>query len=183
MNLTAQGYTLIKGAQLTGSQWANVKKHDAERTRPAGQIAPTKKALFAPGGKDTWVPREKWTPAMTAVIEYTTEVCRALLDKPVTVSVLSDITESYAACFGDLSFVFNLGRLGHAFFDACAHGPTDALNQLIIHECGHGMPGGEDHLAASYHEGLCTLGARLARLALEKPELFRRTPSLKDNEP
>lgn len=68
--------------------------------------------------------------------------------------------------------MFNLGRLGHDFFDECAHGPTDRLNQLLIHECGHGMPGGQNHLAEEYHEGLCKLGARLTRLAIVKPQLF-----------
>ena len=171
MNLESQGYTLIKGGQLTKDQWANAKKHDSN-LKPAGQIAPTKKAVFSPDGKDCWVPREKWTKAMHAVVEYTIRVSRELLDKPVSVSVLSDITQSYGACFGNLGFVYNLGRLGHAFFDACSDGPTDQLNQLILHELGHGMPGGENHLAAEYHEGLCTLGAKLARLALAKPQLF-----------
>jgi len=173
MNLTAQGYTLIKGPQLTKDQWANVKKHDAERTRPAGQIAPTKKVLFSADGEDRWVPREKWTRAMTFVVDYTSAVCRELLGRSVTVSILSDITESAAACFGSQGFTFNLGRLGHAFFNACEHGPTDALNQLIIHEAGHGMPGGMNHLADEYHEGLCKLGAKFTRLALKWPELFR----------
>ena len=171
MNLESQGYTLIKGGQLTKDQWANAKKHDTN-LKPAGQIAPTKKVRFSPDGEDRWVPRAKWTPAMCAVVEYTIAVCRDLLDKPVTVSILSDITESAGACFGDLGFVFNLGRLGHSFFNACEHGPTDQLNQLIIHEVGHGMPGGQNHLADEYHEGLCKLGARLARLALKKPQLF-----------
>jgi hypothetical protein len=174
MNLTAQGYTLIKGSQLTGDQWANVKKHDGARTKPAGQIAPTKKALFGPGGKDTWVPREKWTAAMRAVVAYSTEVCRLLADSrvQVEVSILSDITESWAACYGGQGLVFNLGRVGYDFFDACKSGPTDQLNCLLIHELGHGMPGGENHLASEYHEALCKLGAKLTRLALIKPELF-----------
>jgi hypothetical protein len=172
MNLVSQGYTLIKGGQLTADQWANVKKHDAERTRPAGQIAPTKKALFSPDGKDSWVPREKWTPAMRAVVAYAADVCRELTESRVEVAILSDITESWAACYGSQGLVFNLGRLGHAFFEACAAGPTDALNELLIHEIGHGMPGGSNHLADAYHEGLCKLGAKLARLALVKPHLF-----------
>lgn len=171
MNLESQGYTLIKGGQLTKDQWANAKKHDTN-LKPAGQIAPTKKALFAPDGEDRWVPREKWTPAMHAVVEYTIRVSRELLDAPVTVTVLSDITQSYGACFGDLGFVYNLGRLGHAFFDECAQGPTDRLNRLILHELGHGMPGGQNHLASEFHEGLCLLGAKLARLALSRPQLF-----------
>lgn len=172
MNLVSQGYTLISGSQLTKEQWANVKKYDAERTRPAGQIAPTKKALFSSDGEDKWLPREKWTPAMHAVVEYTIVVCHELTGSAVSVFVLSDITESWAACYGNSGLVFNLGRLGHGFFDECTRGPTDRLNQLIIHELGHGMPGGDNHLAAEYHEGLCKLGAKLARLALTRPQLF-----------
>ncbi len=177
MNLVARGYTLIHGSQLNKAQWENVKKHDGERTKPAGQIMPTKKAVFSPDGEDKWVPREKWTPSMLAVVEYTAEVCCELLNVPVPVSVLSDVTEGYAACFGShpgsVGFVYNLGRLGHAFFEACAHGPTSALNQLIIHELGHGMPGGENHLDARYHEGLCRLGARFVQLALKHPGRFQ----------
>lgn len=159
MNLTSQGYTLIKGAQLTKDQWANVKKHDAERTKPAGQIAPTKKALFSPDGVDRWVPREKWTASMVRVVNYTRDVATELLGAPVSVNIIADITQSYAACFGDLGFVFNLGRLGHKFFDA---GITDELNALIIHELGHHRVA--NHLDDAYHAELCRLGARFAKL-------------------
>jgi hypothetical protein len=176
MNLTAQGYTLIKGSQLTKEQWSNVKRHDAERTKPAGQLAPTKSALFGPGGKDSWVPRDKWTAAMLSVTEYTRRVSQTLLDAPVTVGILSDVTEPWGACFGDQGFVFNLGRLSHRFFNDCYESavgrfrPTDALNALIIHELGHHLQA--NHLDERYHEALCSLGAKLARLALTQPELF-----------
>ena len=175
-NLVAQGYTLINGSQLTKDQWDNVKKlPDETRPRPSGQIAPTKKAVFSPGGEDRWVPRDKWTPAMHMVAEYTIDVCRELLDKPVTVSILSDITESYAACFGSIGFVFNLGRLGHAWFNGAmneAGHPTVPLNQLILHELGHDAC--SNHLDERYHEALCNLGAKLTKLALTKPQLFFR---------
>lgn len=182
MNLTSQGYTLIKGAQLTKPQWENVKKHDAERTKPAGQIAPTKKALFSPDGVDRWVPREKWTANMVRVVNYTRDVATELLGAPVAVNVLSDVTESYGACFGDLGFVFNLGRLGHKFFDRAmneltearveAYHPSVELNQLIIHELGHHFE--PNHLDEKYHQALCNLGAKMTKLALTKPTLFFR---------
>jgi hypothetical protein len=185
MNLTSQGYTLIKGAQLTKEQWTNVKKHDSERTKPAGQIAPTKKARFSPDGVDRWVPREKWTANMVRVINYTRDVATELLGAPVAVNVLSDVTESYAACFGDLGFVFNLGRLGHKFFDRAmneyapndeapsgSYRPSVELNQLIIHELGHHFE--HNHLDEKYHEALCDLGARMVKLALTRPTLFYR---------
>jgi hypothetical protein len=174
MNLVEEGYTLIKGGQLTGEQWANAKKHDPT-LRPSGQIKPTKKVMFCPDGEDRFVPRDQWTTRMHAVVEYTITVCQELLGRPVAVTIFSDITESAGACFGDLGFMFNLGRLGHRFFNACEHGPTDELNQIIIHECGHGMPGGSNHLAAEYHEGLCKIGSRFTRLALKRPELFNWT--------
>ena len=187
MNLVAQGYTLINGNQLTKAQWENVKKHDSVHTRPAGQIAPTKKALFGPGGKDTWVPREKWTPAMRAVVAYSADVCRELTGSRVEVSVLSDITESWAACYGSHGLVFNLWRLGHGFFDECVGPavmgaesgrdrnvmrPTVRLNRLLIHEIGHSEA--PNHLDEKYHEALCKLGAMLVQLALVKPQLFCR---------
>ena len=185
MNLVAQGYTLINSNQLTKAQWDNVKKHDAERTRPAGQIAPTKKALFSSDGKDSWVPREKWTPAIAAVVAYSADVCRELTGSRVEVSILSDITESWGACYGSQGLVFNLGRLGHDFFDECVAPesavnmaksnvmrPTVRLNQLLIHELGHHEA--PNHLSDEYHEALCKLGAKLTSLALRKPELFRR---------
>ena len=185
-NLVAEGYTLIKGGQLTKDQWANAKKHDTT-LRPSGQIKPTKKALFSPGGKDTWVPREKWTPAMRAVVAYSADVCRELTESRVEVSILSDITESWGACYGSQGLVFNLGRLGHGFFDECVNPaalaadsgatrnmmrPTVRLNQLLIHELGHHEA--PNHLSDEYHEALCKLGAKLTSLALTKPALFRR---------
>ncbi|HSX22434.1 MAG TPA: hypothetical protein VLE97_06615 [Gaiellaceae bacterium] len=189
MNLVAQGYTLINSNQLTREQWDNVKKHDAERTRPAGQIAPTHKVKFSPDGEDRWVPREKWTPAMRAVVAYSADVCRELVGARVEVSILLDITEKAAACYGSQGLVFNLGRLGKSFFEECLTSeqvcrenldrvtvsimrPTVRLNELLIHEIGHHIE--SNHLDERYHDALCTLGAKLTHLALAKPELFRR---------
>jgi hypothetical protein len=45
------------------------------------------------------------------------------------------------------------------------------VDALLIHEFGHEYSG--DHLSGDYHEALCKLGARLKRLALEKPEAMR----------
>jgi len=177
MALVADGYALIKGGQLTRDQWANAKRHDPE-LRPSGQIRPTKKALFSPGGKDCWVAREKWTPAMRAVTAYTAAVCRELIGARIEVSILSDVTESWAACYGAMGLVFNLGRLGHAFFDECLPdgarlSPTLRLNQLLIHEIGHHVC--SNHLDERYHIALCELGAKLTQLALTSPELFHQS--------
>lgn len=189
-NLQAQGFTLINSNQLTPEQWGGVKKlPDGMRPRPSGQIAPTHKVKFSPDGEDRWVPRDKWTPAMRAVVAYSADVCRELVGTRVEVSILLDITEKAAACYGSQGLVFNLGRLGHDFFNECVASetvcrenldrisvsvmrPTTRLNELLIHEIGHHIE--SDHLDERYHDALCALGAKLTRLALDKPELFRR---------
>lgn len=180
MNLVSQGYTLIHGSQLTKDQWNNVKRFEV--AKPAGQIAPTKKALFSPDGVDRWVKVENFTKAMHAVVEYTGDICRELTGGFVSVSILSDISAGYGACYGDQGFVFNLGRLGHKFFDECVSEgimgnpsvftPTVRLNQLIIHELGHHYE--PNHLSESYHEKLCELGAKMTHLALAKPNKFSK---------
>jgi len=64
--------------------------------------------------------------------------------------------------------MLNLGRLGHAWFDK---GPREEVDQLLIHEFGHHYSG--DHLSEAYHDALCSLGAKLAALALNEPEFWR----------
>ncbi len=159
MLLTSKGYTLIHGPQLTKPQWDNVRRHTA--AQPSGRIAPTAVALFSPDGKDVWVPREKWTEGMVSIASYSERVAAALLGKPITVRILSDIKLHYVACYGQDELVFNLGKLGHKFFTA---GPTDQLHQLLLHELAHDVC--SNHLDAKYHDALCVLGAKLTRLAL-----------------
>jgi hypothetical protein len=50
-------------------------------------------------------------------------------------------------------------------------GVTEEVDRLLIHEFGHQYSG--DHLSEEYHDALCLLGARLKRLALEKPEALK----------
>jgi hypothetical protein len=76
---------------------------------------------------------------------------------------------NFLACYGPGDLHFNLFRLGHKWFE---QGITGQVDRLLIHEFGHQYSG--DHLSAEYQDGLCNLGARLKRLALEKPEAFRQ---------
>jgi hypothetical protein len=59
--------------------------------------------------------------------------------------------------------------LGYKWFE---QGVTEEVDRLLIHEFGHQFF--SDHLSHDYHEALCQLGAKLKRLALEKPEALRR---------
>lgn len=167
MKLVAQGYTLIRGAQLTSDQWINVRKHAA--AQPAGRLAPTAKALFGPDGEDVWVPRARWTPGMQRVAAYSALIAHELLRIDIDVDILSDVTLDYGACYGGRKLVYNLGRLGHTFFNEGME--NDRVNTLLIHELAHEIEA--NHLDEKFHKACCDLGARLTRLALTQPELFR----------
>lgn len=156
MKLVAQGYQLIHGAHLTGDEWQNLKRFDS--ARPAGQIAPTRMAEFGPDGKDSWIPEDKLTPGMVLARMYVQDVAVDLLKKSIDVQFLSDITLSWGACYGDHRLVFNVGRLGKAFFDDVY---SVRFNSLLIHELSHDVE--KNHLSEAYHEACCDLGAKLWR--------------------
>ena len=82
--------------------------------------------------------------------------------------IVANTTDGFLACYGERELGFNLLRLGHAWF---ANGPTEAVDELLIHEFGHEMS--HDHLSEEYHDALCSLGAKLKHLALTKPEAFK----------
>ena len=91
-----------------------------------------------------------------------------LLDSHVTVTYAREPNWPYGATYGNGRLTFNLARCGRRFFE---QGITDDVNRLLIHEFAHHYE--SDHLSEGYYKALADLGARLVRLALDTPELFR----------
>lgn len=162
----SEGYTVIPGGALDRNQWANI--HRADAARPAGQVTPSPNPYSANGTPLNLVPPEDWTPGMQRIVEYASWLGDELLGTAITVQIARETTWPYTATYGPGHLVLNLGRLGHQFFN---DGITDAMDELLIHEFGHHFA--NDHLSADYHKALCRLGAKLKRLALNKPEAFR----------
>jgi len=161
----SQGYTVIPPRALSKEEWANVRKHDA--ALPAGQVTPSPKPFGPEGELLQYLAEEKWTNGMKKVVAYAKDICRELLGCEVAVRIASKVTWPFAATYAPGQLTFNLGRLGHAWFD---QGPGERVDELLIHEAGHHYS--NDHLSEEYHDALCRLGAKLGRLALEKPSFF-----------
>jgi len=163
----SQGYTVIPPRALSKEEWANVRKHDL--ALPAGKVTPSPKP-YGPDNKPLeYLDREKWTPGMIRVVEYAADLAKELLGGPILIQIASKVTWPYAATYGPGTLTFNLGRLGHAWFNM---GPNEKVDELLIHEFGHHYS--SDHLSEDYHDALCRLAARLATLTLSKPELFKK---------
>jgi hypothetical protein len=168
-NFVAQGGKLIYGPMMSPQEWENAKKANA--IQPAGKICPTPKPYSQdPDAKNvTLIPPEKWTPGMRMIADYAVFLGKELMDVAVTVTFVNT-TNNFSACYaagGDLHF--NVFRLGYAWFEK---GVNEEVDRLLLHEAAHQFS--SDHLSEEYHEAICLLGARLKRLALEKPEEFRR---------
>jgi hypothetical protein len=167
-NFVAQGGKLIYGPMLSPQEWENAKRAGA--IQPAGKVCPSPKPYSQDkDAKDvTVIPPDKWTPGMKKIADYAVFLGQELMEVPITVTFVNT-TNNFSACYGPGDLHFNLFRLGHKWFE---QGITEAVDELLLHEFGHQYAG--DHLSEEYHEGLCKLGSRLKRLALEKPKAFRQ---------
>jgi hypothetical protein len=155
------GFTVVHGRQLTEGERFNLKRFHTETgtrlIRPAGQVFPTI-PIIVPGRLEFVSP----TPEMQRAEKLAHAMATHLLGVRVTVQFVKDSVGNYNAMWEGRdsptpTLKFNLSRLGtDTFWEE-----WDGVAALIIHEMGHHYSG--DHLSKEYYEGLCDLGARLAR--------------------
>jgi hypothetical protein len=168
-NFVAQGGQLVYGPMLSPEEWKNAKRAGAIES--VGKICPTPKPYSQdPDSKNvTVIPPQKWTPGMKAVADYAVFLGKELMDVAVNVKFVNT-TSNFLACYAPgCDLHFNLFRLGYAWFEK---GANEEVDRLLLHEAAHEFA--SDHLSEDYHEAICKLGARLKKLALEKPEELRR---------
>lgn len=166
----SKGYQVIQAGSFSREQWANIRSSGA--ALPAGQVTPSPKVWSddpnAPMAER--IERHKWTASMVAVAAYVEAVGARLVRPGIQVEFYST-SNPFSAAFGGLTFQFNVKRLGRGYFERALGAGFDDLNRLVIHELGHYYS--SDHLSERYHDALCNLGAKLARLALDCPDFFR----------
>ena len=160
----AAGYTVVHGRQMSAGEWAAAKR--AEAIKPAGQVTPSPRPDSEGGEAREYLHESKWTPAIREVAALTRRLSVPLIGAEITVRVASDVTWPFAATYGTRRFTYNLGRLGHRFFE----GPIEDILDLIIHETAHELE--SNHLSDNYYRALTKIGGKMAALALESPQLF-----------
>ncbi len=162
----SQGGTIVVG--LNKGEWANVKRAGA--VLPAGKICPSPKPYSddpsAPAAEI--VPPSEWTEGMKNIVVYARCLGKKLMGIEITVKVVRT-DNNFLAAYGRGELDLNVKRLGQKWFD---QGASEDVDKLLLHEFGHQYSG--DHLSEDYHEALCLLGARMKRLALDKPDELRR---------
>ena len=168
--LVADGYTLIKGRELSKKAWGNVRSSGA--AIPAGKLRPTPSLKFSPDGEpmDVLNPNE-WTTGMARVYGLTRQISEQVMGFAVDVDfvrVPRSKGGNFLATYGNRKINFNISTLGKKWFGE-KFTMTKFLD-LLIHEMAHEYS--DNHLSSDYYDGLSRLGAKIAVLALESPETF-----------
>lgn len=165
----ASGYAIIEPGTFSKAAWGNIRATGA--ALPSGQVTPSPKP-YSENGKDlTVLDPEDYTKGVRIVVNYATRLGMALLGaNRIYVVIAKEATWPYAATFtyGGYELVLNMGRLGKDWFE---NPDLDRINRLLLHEFAHFYA--RDHLSDEFHEAICKLGAKLARIALEEPKFFR----------
>lgn len=167
-----QGYAVIHGGALSAKGWQAVRSTGT--TLAAGKVMPSG-VDTSPTGRPPVDPAE-YTPGQRRVVKYAEVVGQHLLGFVPTVQVESVFGARHAATYSRFShtLTFNVGTLGHAWFDSPDPQRVDAL---LIHEYAHAAV--SDHLSDAFHDECCRLGAklRLLTVTLDDVAVVSATPS------
>jgi hypothetical protein len=168
----AEGYSVITGGVLPKAAWKNVKDHGL--ALPAGQVTPSPKGLEAEGKNAKVVDPDHYTRDIENIVEFSKVFGRELLGKDIQVKVINEPKLGFGACFTfkGTGLTFNLGRLGHRFFDVQTPEDARIVIDLLMDEFGHHYA--SDHLDVKYYKALRRLGAKSVVLAFEKPWVYER---------
>lgn len=167
----SKGYTVIPGGAFSKGAWENVKT--AGVALPAGQVTPSPKPYDANGRPENVISKSKWTADMSRLAAFASHLFHKLTGYECHTVIVREPQAPWAANLGPapaggFRLCLNFGRLGTKWFARPKR--DEAVLGLLLHEFAHHEV--SDHLSHEMHETATKLGARLAGIALDEPELF-----------
>jgi hypothetical protein len=177
----SQGHKIIEGGSLTKEEWARykaIKGKDGESVvKTSAQLFPTDALGFI--REDEIVPSRDWTPAMSQFANLVGVVGPRLIGKPVLVQYINDEDNHIEGCFSKgyrgnrtkkgFKRVFGVITVNLAYCD-----PANLFEgySLLLHELAHDKVESNDHLHHEFYDTVNDLGAKLAILVQNEPQLF-----------
>jgi hypothetical protein len=162
----SKSFTVITGGSLSKGEWENAKRANA--ITPAGTIFPTDINKFKTPAKV--YSRNEWTPAMEAFADFVEVVSPYLIGgKKSHVRYIRDRAITLCGSFQPMTCDMTVNLAHHEI------GDWQKDIDLMIHEMAHDTVQTNDHLCAEFYETTCRIGAKLALLAVDLPDLFACT--------
>jgi len=149
---------------LTKEEWNSVKTFKSMPTTK--EVAPTDYNNAIPS--KVYEPME-YTEAMKRYKKLIVDLSPILIGRKVTVRYIEDSDIGFQGCtkrWKADSYIFEVNLAFHDIND------PQQNYELLLHEMAHHGEQSNDHLNHAFYEALNELGAKLAQVALERPELF-----------
>lgn len=177
----SQGHKIIEGGSLTKEEWARykaIKGKDGESVvKTSAQLFPTDAFGFI--REDELVPTRDWTPGMSHFATMVAAVGPRLIGKPVRVQYINNEDNHIEGCFhkgyrGNRSKKGFKREFGVMTVNLAYCDPVNLFEgySLLLHELAHDKVESNDHLHHEFYDSVNELGAKLAMLVHEEPELF-----------
>jgi hypothetical protein len=177
----SQGFRIVEGGALTGGEWKrykDVKGADgAAVLKTSAEVAPTD--TVGPISPQIIIPQQRWTPAMQRYAALVEAIGPKLINKPVVIRYINDDNVHLEGCFnkgfrGSRSKKGATREWGVMTVNLAYVNPASNFDRysLLLHELAHDKVECNDHLHHKFYDTVNDLGAQLAVLIQDEPELF-----------
>jgi hypothetical protein len=176
----SRGHNVVEGGALPKEVWARYKAVTDENgdsvVRSSGQLFPTDSDHGLDRAKV--IPNTQWTEPMKAYAALIEMLSPKLIGKPSIVQFLNDKDEHIEGCFFNVgekttrkgfNREFGVFTVNLAYIDPSK---PQKCYELLLHELAHDVVRCNDHLDHRFYDTVTELGAKLAVLIQEEPELF-----------
>jgi hypothetical protein len=183
----SKGFNVLEGGALSGPEWArykDIKDENGEQVlKTSAEVAPTD--VVGPLESSMFVPPDQWTPAMKGYAALVAVISLKLIDRRVAVVYINDEDVHIEGCF-DRLFRGNKSKKGFTrdwgvmTVNLAYVNPESNFERysLLLHELAHDKVECNDHLHHEFYDTVNDLGAKLAALIQDEPQLFEAgTPS------
>lgn len=154
----SNGYRVIRGGEMSGDEWNNVKKFDKmeSSTNKFGSMGGVPAEPYEPKGH-----HKQWHTLIHRIA--------SLMDLDIDIEYVNSMKLSNSAEYGSRTLTFNVCKIPRHYWNPLNNMIKVELLDLIIHEICHekGM-----HYESSYHKAITRLGATLALKMVEDPEFL-----------
>jgi hypothetical protein len=158
----SKSHTVVTGGSMSKDEWKIVRR--AKALFPAGSKFPTN--VSAPSG--TEISPAKYTGQQARFVQLIKDLSPKLIRHKVSVRIIDDNDAQLLGCtqWAKDAYVFTI-NLAHQNINS-----WHKNYELLIHEIAHHAVQSNDHLCREFYDTCTELGAKLAKLALDSPELF-----------
>jgi hypothetical protein len=177
----SQGHKIVEGGALTGPEWARYKAIKDEKgdsvLKTSAEVAPTD--TVGPLALSLIIPPADWTPAMRSYASLVEVISPKLIGRLVTVRYIDDEDVHFEGCFnkgfrGIKSKKGFTREWGLMTVNLAYVNPESNFERysLLLHELAHDKVYSNDHLHHDFYDTVNELGAKLAVLIQDEPQMF-----------